>query len=619
MERRSFSGLIAAPKSLGATATESSHATTRPDSRQSRPWVWRTLLRRHLPALLLLSSPYLLLFPSLIPHLGLYFDDYWHRQMALHPNLSLLHGWPADYRPLQLLPWIVLRGTVGATLAPYYALLACGLYATALCLYLLVYRLSGERVLAAGAALLWACYPADTTVFWLDTYAYRSGALFALLALLTLLWPGRASGWRSAGVLACVVASLASNELYIGLLVALIPLALCRRTAGSVRLRAIHAISLSGLLVLYVCYRFWIGPHVLRWADYKSGDLALSPVHSVMTLASGLRTLLLDAWAEAVALDSGTPFGQEQTSALGPLAGRATLLLCVVVTALSLYRYWRGGIATRSSLRSGLFILACAAACLCAGLLPLMVTTDGATLDVVGSRVNAAAMLGAAPLLAAVLWLAVHLIPSRKAARYVLFIVLLAPLCVVGERRLSLAGVDYVSSYAAQTRVIGALEARLAAARGPRALIAVVDYPQALAPSAIDRAVAQETLDDLPVDLTLESGAIARPNMTVACPGPDPVGLRIVLRGDRAWLSMPAAWRPGSFPVVVAVADGRVILARDGQALMPTHCAVLFSNHTSQAARASRNALSLVVCQGMHNGRNVHGCTSGAFVGVGHP
>ena len=128
-----------------------------------------------------------------------------------------------DYRPFDMLPWVVLHAIFGQALGWYYAVLFGIRVATAWLLYLLARRVCGSALLAGAAAALWPVHPADSSVYWLTCFAYRFGLLFLLGGLVLLARRPAATGAAYWGSVACCALCLASNEIYLGL-VLLLPL-----------------------------------------------------------------------------------------------------------------------------------------------------------------------------------------------------------------------------------------------------------------------------------------------------------------------------------------------------------------------------------------------------------
>jgi hypothetical protein len=191
----------------------------------------------------LLGCFHVLLFCVWAPHLGLVSDDWWELRHALTTPMSgLLRTWRADYRPLEMLPWLLWGHLFGTWIAAYY-FCAFGLaWLAAVLVCLLATRLTGDRRLGLGAGLLWSVYPADGTRGWLTMGTYRTGALFFALAALLVLEDGRRPRLRYGAALLSACCALGGNELYLGL-VALLPIATvlrarCRRQGYAVPCRS---------------------------------------------------------------------------------------------------------------------------------------------------------------------------------------------------------------------------------------------------------------------------------------------------------------------------------------------------------------------------------------------
>ncbi|HXT34929.1 MAG TPA: hypothetical protein VN837_05070, partial [Chloroflexota bacterium] len=141
----------------------------------------------HLASVAVLVILWVLLYFRHVGDLGLYSDDWGHLQIAETDSFRAMIGnWPMDYRPLEELPWVLFHAVFGQGYGWYYAVLFRIGLVTALLLYVLVNRVTGQPLLALGAAILWTVYPADLSQFWLSGIHFRLGLLFWGLGLVLL-------------------------------------------------------------------------------------------------------------------------------------------------------------------------------------------------------------------------------------------------------------------------------------------------------------------------------------------------------------------------------------------------------------------------------------------------
>ncbi|HEY7575650.1 MAG TPA: hypothetical protein VIB08_10835, partial [Thermoanaerobaculia bacterium] len=129
---------------------------------------------------------------------------------------------------------------------------------TALLLYAVLLRWTGDRRVSASASLLWLLLPSTIAVHsFLSARHYLEGLGWSLAACLfarALADPARRAGtdWLWAGLLATTVAAMLSKETYAVALPAYLALDALTRRQRSV------AIAMAGLVVAYAAYRTWL-------------------------------------------------------------------------------------------------------------------------------------------------------------------------------------------------------------------------------------------------------------------------------------------------------------------------------------------------------------------------
>lgn len=452
----------------------------------------RTVLRERAGILAAVAALTVLYGAAYFSHasaLGLYTDDWWHLfDAASYSFRALLHTWPADFRPLEMAPWILAYPIFGHALVWYYGLLFVIEHLTALVLFALVRALSGSIMLGLAAAALWAVYPADNAVFWLTSFAYCTGALFLLLAVALLVLPGnRRSHLAYWSAVPCCLLCLLSNEIYLGLAGVLPLVAMWVAWNRRWITRLVRAVPFVLVLGAYMAYRLWFGPHVLRLADFKASNFALSMPHAWGMLAKGVQVVLTLGWRDtAEKVLSGRP-------ALTPLRqafGTTEILLSLGLAALALagltwlLRAWRGrGFWDRRfvSIRPGIGVLCIGALAIAGGYVPLAVTVDAPTVAGVDFSVNAAACLGAAAFVAGALWVIVHwLLPRRIAS--IIFLTGMAALLALGLAGKQEDATHYADVWATQRQV---WQAVLTAAPALRPNTFVLLVPRDRASSAV--------------------------------------------------------------------------------------------------------------------------------------
>jgi hypothetical protein len=362
---------------------------------------------------------YVLVFIRHAPALGLYVDDWGELESANRlPFSVLLRSWPMDYRPFESIPWIVLSRAVGPHLVPYYLLLFSLGYASSLLLFVAIRRLTGEPLFALLSALLYAVSPSDPSVFWLTTFAYRFASAFFLLALVLLIVDtSLPNGLQYLGSLFFAVMCLASNELFLGWLAVLPFIALWRHRCGERTLSVWRAAPFGAIIVLYVAYRDWVGPHVLHLFDNKTGQMQLSPVHILTVWLQGLLVELLGGWYVAVAsLLKVTP-------ATGLLIVVLVLTTLIALAGLTAWQVSEASASVggqgpaRAEIRMGIRAVRLGIVAILIGCVPLVFTAAKPSVGWTYARVNAASTWGAALTVIGLLWIVAHGLSKGPSAR----------------------------------------------------------------------------------------------------------------------------------------------------------------------------------------------------------
>ncbi len=422
--------------------------------------------------------------------LGLVTDDWGHLHDAVagYAFAGLLHTWPTDYRPFEMAPWILAYAVFGHALTWYYGLLFAVEYLTAVVLLVLVRTLSGSALLGLAVAALWAVYPADNAVFWLTSFAYRTGALFLVLALTLLLLPRRRTGGLAYGsAVLCCLLCLLSNEIYLGLASALPLVAAWTARDHALTARVGRAAPFVLTLGAYLTYRLWIGPHVLLLPDFKAGNYALTVPHAWDMLTTGVHVVVTSAWRDAAdrvlsSLPRLAPLHQALASTEVLLGlGLGGLGLAGVTWLLQAVGEWGFWARRYAAVQTGARVLGAGAVASVGGYLPLALTVDAPTLDGLSSRVNAAAALGAAAFVAGALWVLLQWALPRSMAR-MLFLISMALLLTLGLARKEEDATSATAAWAAQRQI---WQAVLTAAPALRPATFVLLVPRDRASSAI--------------------------------------------------------------------------------------------------------------------------------------
>lgn len=365
--------------------------------------------------------------------LGLYVDDWGQLSSVRSASLRALAGtWPLDYRPFEALPWVVLSHLAGPRLVPYYLLLFGLNFLSSLLLFLVVRRLTGLFPVAAACAAIYAVAPSDPSVFWLTTFAYRFGSVFFLLALLLLLSssspPGRV---RFAASILSAALCLASNELFLGWVAVLAPVAALYGVYGTRRKSLRRSLPFVILTVAYVGYREWLGPRVLHLFDNKTGGLQLTPGHVLGGWARGFLVDLVGGWYTAAQSLLGSP---------PSITLLATTIAFLILVALAFFGVRRtGGMDANSAgqvdrLRAwhtGARCVGLGLVAILIGYFPLVLTDAVPSIGWTYSRVNAASTWGAALVITSLIWMAAQVARSGRQA---------AALFAVGTLAVSLLG-----------------------------------------------------------------------------------------------------------------------------------------------------------------------------------
>ena len=423
-----------------------------------------------MPALVLglLSA---LLFFRHIGGLGLYSDDWQHLYMAADVPLGeLARQWPLDFRPLDPLPWLIGYRLVGLSLGTFYAALFLVVLANGWLLYALARRLCGDPLLALGVAATWLVYPADQSVFWLSCLHYRLGLFFLLLGLV-LLGGDRCGRGRYTGAVACCALCLATNELFLGLLLAMPALAAWRGwhadRLGGLRRAACLAVPFLVLIAVYLAYRVWLGPRVLGLPDGKGGQTALSAGWLVRIEGRGLVTVLLQGWDDALvavrlgALRGFAPSSYEARAMItaspvvpgGFTAVEWTLLEVYLATVALAGVAWmrRARLAGMwLAVRPGALAMAVGLAWIGAGFLSLSFTQAQPTLNGIASRIDAAALPGAALCVAGAVWVLARWLPLPGPVGRALFAAAMIAVVVAGAARSERTAAAYTAGWARQ-------------------------------------------------------------------------------------------------------------------------------------------------------------------------
>jgi hypothetical protein len=420
--------------------------------------------------LILLALIYGVVYLARAPVPGFYRDDWSHVQLALSGESwrTLFYTWPTDYRPLESLSWFAWTDLFGTDVARYYDTLFAICYLNAILLHLCVARLTARPAIALAAAVLWAVFPADGSVFWLSAIAYRLGMLFFLVALLVLVTPLRtAVGWRWVAI-ASAALSLACNEIFLGLVAALALVAARGSQAGEQR----PARPYLAVTLLYLLYRLVIGPHILNMFDNHQGDFNANPLQ-VLSVALGSVTIVLGGWASAIGALLGGPAGApawepvDESFFFGvpaqyaPLPAPLTIVLVIALLggcgiAWRSRRYWLLRLARAYAhpiTRPGLQAVAIGVIGVAAGIAPLLLTGHQPTLTGVDARVNAAATPGAALLTVGVLWLVIAALPRRRWAAQGLFYLGIGLLALIAIGHSNRVADNYTRAWDAQRQL----------------------------------------------------------------------------------------------------------------------------------------------------------------------
>ena len=350
---------------------------------------------------------FLAVYLQRLPQLGFYSDDWAHLVEARVPAAALVRDWPFDFRPFEMLPWMLARPLWGTTTGWYYAALILVELAAALTLFALLRDLLHRTLLPLAAALLYAVYPADDSMFWLTSIHYRTAALFLLLGLYLLVGPRAGRRLPFIGALACCACCLAGNELYLGLALAL-PLCAALIPPARPVARLARAAPFLALIALYLAYRVWLGPHVLGLPDNKAANFRFSAANVATTELRGAGVVLFQSWQVAASetfggLPAPTPRDARLLINGAPIAnagyGRVDAYACVLyLVALAIVLVaWparkRPG-AAWTAIQPGLILTALGVAGLLGGFAALAFSADLPTLNGIQSRVNAAFLAG---------------------------------------------------------------------------------------------------------------------------------------------------------------------------------------------------------------------------------
>jgi len=524
-----------------------------------------------------------------VTRLGLYSDDWSHLSQVIRlPLGTLARMWPSDYRPFDMLPWVLDYHLWGHAIGWYYGTMFAVNCATAIVLYALVWRVTRSATLALAAAALWSVYPADSSVFWLTTIAYRTGALFFLLTV-AFVYAARSTRWPTAcygGALVCCALCLASNELYLGLVLAVpvlvAPLHRDRRAVSVLPRAAPFAL----LIAAYAGYRFWLGPRVLQLPDNKGAQVAIAPLHALGALAQGVIVVLPEAWHDAAARLIALLFGAAHSP---PLRATTTAVLALGALSVGLAGlvWLMGARRPRSdwgvryaALRPGATALGVGGLGIIGGYAALALTADPPSIDVISSRVNAAASLGAAVFVAGAVWTLAHWLPVPRAAARLVFVAGIIVLWAMAAVRTERVATSYTAAWTTQQHAWRRLLA-VAPSLRPHTLVVVMvsdlpgwDVLTALPPWAVD-----DALPLLYPGSDVRGDSVPWWEVTHACAGPlahrdEPVWSRLALSpaGITTHLGAFVPWRRVLALRYTTVPDGQFDVIRGDPLLAGPGC-----------------------------------------------
>jgi hypothetical protein len=419
-----------------------------------------------------LGAVYALLFFAHIGHLGLYVDDWDKVNTAVTtPFLAQLTSWPMDYRPFDPLPWIVVVHVFGPHISGYYTVLFATEYLASILLFLVVRTVARSVPLALVCAVLWALSPADPSVFWLTTYAFRLGAMFLLGAFALLLdatpLRGGSAYW---GAWLCLLLCLASNELFLGLAALLACVPLARDRSASLARRAAASLPFVGVITCYVAYRLYIGPRLLHLFDLKSVQMTLDPLHAARGLLQGLIMQLLGGWSAA-----GTSVtGGKTDTVLLITAGLMTWCVLLAVSLLGItYRRKRS---LPAELRPGAVSMGVGMIGIVFGYTPLLFTSQLPTVGLLDSRINAASTAGGSLFVVGVIWVLVHGTGASSRRATIIYLTISAVLIGIAAGREEAVAVTYGHAWSAQQRFLRTALSHAASA--PRGVTIVLIAPK---------------------------------------------------------------------------------------------------------------------------------------------
>lgn len=341
--------------------------------------------------------------------LTLYGDDWAHLAQGLNqPPASLPSTWPVDYRPFDELLWILEAHIFGAHVFLYYLTLILLSLPAAYMGFAIVRRMTRSALIAAAVAFLWSVYPADLSHMWLSAIAYRLGGL-ALMCAVSLLYGQKPAGSRRRLMALCAAAAcLSCNEVFLGLVGCLPLLAAWRSAAWGWPRRLWHAAPFAALVVVYVLYRLWLGPHVLHLPDNGRGP---------GTIRFGLAQQSAFWYAAAIAAGPGALQAAGHyiglNASLSTVTDITVVLLCFAIALPILGRQSRNA----DEMRLGTRMIAAGGICVVAGFVPLCVTPNLPMFYDGLGRENAAATFGAALLAIGIIWVLVNAVawPSSVA------------------------------------------------------------------------------------------------------------------------------------------------------------------------------------------------------------
>jgi len=410
----------------------------------------RSRMQLHVAASIVLGMLYAILFLPYASTLGLHADDWWDLYLAAtRPLTELIHQWPVDYRPFDQLPWRWAVHLFGPALPWYVGAYGVLLWATAITLYAIVYRFTQRSLLALATAALWVVYPADGSVPWLSTTCYRAAALFFLLAVLCLVPRDSIGPWRYSLALLCTACCLGSQELYLGLLALVPTLAAIACPRKTVIARVQYALPFACLIVLYLIYRLWLGPHILHYYDIKSGQYDMRGSHIVKMLSTMLLVIGPEAWQVTFG-SSAIPLGSPSVviwfvGVVGCVSGAATLLF------FAGHRWPTSRWATHSqAIRPGIILVGIGLLGVGAGVLPVLPTSFPPTVLGIDTRVNGAADIGAACVTMGLVWILAHSIPLLERRGRLLFVGIAITLTIVPAVRFAGVAQLYSGDWTAQ-------------------------------------------------------------------------------------------------------------------------------------------------------------------------